>query len=295
MRVKKTKAQITDKELTPTVLAIVKKDRLNPLYLIILLLIFGAVIFFLPEVGILINKYIIPKVDSRLTDITKKKTKYPFSYSLTIKEKDLFTLSNFNARENKLEFTILNLQEKPLDMTKYNYFLEMFDDKNTLLQRIHLKDISLDSNASTKVVYDISNDNINYLVLREIKVNEYPAYNMIQDENGNSLLTCTKENEKIEYYFKNNSLLKIKDTFELSTNDNNYANLWTTYQNLAAEYNKTNGVKSLINNENDKLTFTTDIDLNINDNVKIRNIIYKKNTIGKVIHFELEANGYICN
>lgn len=300
---KKKRIVINDQELTPTVLATIKERKFGFVGLILLFAVFGSVVFYLPEISKYVDAYLnpvenIPTINNGKDDEDNEQeiviTEYPYSSSLEIKEKNIFTFNTFNIVDNKLTFNVVNPNSVALKFDSYHYFLEIFNEKDTLLQRIQLKDIVVGASANTSVSYDLTDINVSYFTLVEIKEEDYPAYIVKTDENKKGTLVCTKGNEIVNYLLDDNKLYAIEDVFNVNNTDVNYATLWSTYQALSSTYNTINGVTSEVTVNDTSLVFKTHIDLNTNDNAGISDIIYKKNTDAKIMRFELMSNGYSC-
>lgn len=305
MAKKKQNVVIKDEELTPTVLATIENKKNNLLGLVILFVIFGAVVYFLPDITNYVEGFLNPEVkdtktnnnvptDNNQEEETVTVTKYEYSNDLVI-DIEKFSLSNFSIVENKLNFTLNNKTNGILTMDNYNYYLEIYSETDTLIERIKLDDISVGSNISTELQYDLTAGNVSYFTLMEIKEEDYTAFTAPANDNGEATLVCTKDNEKINYMLKDNKLYLIQDHFEVSNLDENYNTLLSTYQSLAATYNSQNGVTSSVNIETDKLIFSTYIDLSVNSSVNINKIVYPKDTDAKIMRFELSSKGYTCD
>lgn len=303
MAKKKNVVQISDEELTPTVLATIEEKKGNSILLLILFAIFIAVVFFLPDITNYVDSYLNPEIKSNTPIVNNPTnsneeeevtiTKYNYSDKLTI-DKKKFTLTDFSIADNTLSFKINNIQSGTLSMNNFNYYLELYSSDNTLLQRIKVDDITVNSNSSVDLKYAIENNNVSYFTFIEISKDEYPAYTPSSDKDGKATMVCTKDKEKINYILNNNKLTTIEDYYEVNQNDENYETLLTTYQSLATTYNALEGVTSYINIEDSKFTFSTYFDLSNNNSLNVSKIVYPKDTTAKVIKFELNARGYVC-
>ena len=169
MRVKKKKVKIDNQELKPTVLATVKGNNFNPLYLIGIFLVFGLIVFYLPNIALWVNKTILHKTSNNELNIynSTNDKKYFLSKTLTIEDNNkLFLLSDFSTENDIFQFKITNKSDKQLDINKYHYILEIYDDNSKLIDSIILKDINLDVSGEKILSYKLDNYNINYFILR---------------------------------------------------------------------------------------------------------------------------------
>lgn len=306
---RKKKVVITDQELTPTVLATIKTQKSSiistTINLVFIFIIFCGVAYYLPEITNQVNEYFNPT--EILAPITEPKkddpeepidtiTKYNYSPALRIDE-DKFSISNFNLLNNKLAFRINNTTKTELDMDKYNYYLELYNDKDTLLERIKVDDVKVGVSSSIVKEFDVLSSDIAYLTFQEIKIEEYPAYIAPADEEKNGKLICIKDKETITYSLKNNKLLIINDQLVVNNTDVDYATLLPTYQSLASTYNAITGVTSIVREDVDSFTFTTIVNTSSLNSVdqSFNKMVYPKDTDAKIIRFELMARGYTCD
>lgn len=300
---RKKKVVISDQELTPTVLATIEEKKFNLLSLILLFAIFGGVVFYLPEISVYIEDYLNPKPSTVAKPNNNDNTpneeqveieKYPYTSTLSITSRKL-TLSNFSVGNNELSIQATNADNVALDMDKYNYFLEIYNETDTLLQRIKMDDFKIGANSSINISYSINTSNISYFTFLEISEDEYTPFTPQANINGEATLICQKDSETINYKLKDNKLYAIEDVFVIQNTEENFATLFGTYQSLATTYNAMNGVISEVTNDGSVLRFVTNMDLTINNALTISKIIYPKDTDAKVIRFELSSKGYNCD
>ncbi|MEG1892504.1 MAG: hypothetical protein RR189_01250, partial [Bacilli bacterium] len=202
MKKKKNEVVINNKELEPTVLATLKPKKTNLIGLILLFIVFIGVVVFLPEISKFVEDYKnkdIPinapiKPNDKNEDKEDKPEeikKYKYTSDLVI-TKENFSVSNILLNNSNLSFTITNTSKGNLLLSKYNYFLEVYDATDTLISRIKLSEDTINLNDKKEYSYGILKNSIEYFTLREIKSEDYPALSLNEDEKGNSVLECTR-------------------------------------------------------------------------------------------------------
>lgn len=304
---RKKRIEIIDKELTPTVLYTKKDKKGGVLWVFLIFAVFIGLVIFLPDITEYVNSYLNPDVDTPITPIVDEDEndeddeediniiKHTLSNDLIIEESG-FSVSNFNIANNQLSFTITNTGTSILDFSQLNYFINLYNNANTLLQRIMVTNQIVVNGGTSTFTYDLVDANVSSIAFLEITPDEYPVHNLPTDANNNATLTCTKDYETVNYVLTNNKVTSIEDIFNVPATDPNYSTLYSNYQALAATYNTFGGINSSVTVLNNVMTFRTTLNLNTITNNPFDNIIYyEQGTDAKVIYFELEASGYTCN
>lgn len=298
-----------DKELTPVTLAVKEDKRKASIFGIVwIVLIFGIFIFgviYLPDIASLVNNYFNPDVvtpsggnnnknnDSDDVNSDDEKIKeYVISDNLEITF-DKFKINNIVVESNKISFDIVNTSNKILDLSEYNYFINMYSESKKLIKRVMLGDVIVSASDKLTVSYDID-ESIYMLSIYNLKKEDYPAYVVTSDESNMGTLTCTKEYEKIDYLVNNNKVYAINLTNEVSNGDVNFNTLYATYQAMKNTYDNVEGISSSLDVINNILTFRAIINLNVvSSDISLKSY-YPKDTDAKVIYFEMTSMGYTC-
>ena len=301
------KVVITDQELTPIVLATIesKKTGVGLIGIILLFAIFGSFTYYLPTISKYVESYLHPELKSNLAENEGEENnneeeevkKYLYTRTLSI-DVDEFLLYKFTIDNDTLNFFLKNKKETTLNIDEFNYFLEIYDEKDNLLQQIKFEDVpTLSVNEETKVSYKLKNTNLNYFKFLEIKKESYPSYEAPLNEEKNGILTCTKDNEEIKYIFKNNKLNLVNLNLKLDMTTPDFFNQYETYQKIAETYNKMEGITAeFLSLEEGTMLFNTEIDLGKNNgtSLSLSKSVYAKDTDAKVIYFEMPLKNYIC-
>lgn len=299
-----------DKELTPVTLAVKEDKKKASIFGIVwIVLIFGIFILgviYLPDIASFVNNYFNPDVvtpsggnnnknngnDDTNNDDEKIK-EYVISDNLEIIF-DSFKINNIKKENNKISMDIVNTSNEILDLSKYNYFINMYSEGKKLLKRVMLGDVIVSVGSTYTVSYDID-DNVYMLSIYNLSKKDYPAYVVTSDESNMGTLTCTKEYEKIDYLTNNNKVYAINLLNEVSSSDTNFNTLYATYQAMKNTYDNVEGISSSLDVINNVLTFRSVINLNVvlDGSINLKSY-YPKDTDAKVIYFEMTSMGYTC-
>lgn len=297
------KVVIVDQELTPTVLATIetKKTGVGLFGVLLLFAIFGSFTYYLPTISAYVDGYLHPEKRTNLAgkgeNPNNTEKKYPYKDNLTITS-DFFDLTKISFKNNDLSFSIKNKKVDNLKMDDYNYFLEFFDESEKLLERVKLENIPVILPNKEEVVnITLKSQSFSMIQLKEMKIEDYPPYIVALDDDKFGRLTCTKDNETVEYVFKDNQLQQIDMMLTIDSTTPDFMNVYTTYQALASTYNNIVGVTSTLDlKEEGVLLFKTNINLveNNGTSLNLSRVIYSKDTDAKVVYFEMPLKNYVC-
>lgn len=299
-----------DKELTPVTLAVKEDKKKASIFGIVwIVLIFGIFILgviYLPDIASFVNNYFNPDVvtpsggnnnknngNDDVNSDDEKIKEYVISDNLEITF-DSFKINNIKKENNKISMDIVNTSNEILDLSKDNYFINMYSEGKKLLKRVMLGDVIVSVGSTYTVSYDID-ENVYMLSVYNLSKKDYPAYVVTSDESNMGTLTCTKEYEKIDYLTNNNKVYAINLLNEVSSSDTNFNTLYATYQAMKNTYDNVEGISSSLDVINNVLTFRSIINLNVvlDGSINLKSY-YPKDTDAKVIYFEMTSMGYTC-
>lgn len=299
-----------DKELTPVTLAVKEDKKKASIFGIVwIVLIFGIFILgviYLPDIASFVNNYFNPGVvtpsggnnnknngNDDVNSDDEKIKEYVISDNLEITF-DSFKINNIKKENNKISMDIVNTSNEILDLSKDNYFINMYSEGKKLLKRVMLGDVIVSVGNTYTVSYDID-ENVYMLSVYNLSKKDYPAYVVTSDESNMGTLTCTKEYEKIDYLTNNNKVYAINLLNEVSSSDTNFNTLYATYQAMKNTYDSVEGISSSLDVINNVLTFRSVINLNVvlDGSINLKSY-YPKDTDAKVIYFEMTSMGYTC-
>lgn len=289
----------------PITLGKVKKSGNNkPILIIIIFLIIGSIILFIPTISNYFGDYnilelikngeiidfiinhdsYIKKGISSSNNNTNNNTKNYINSKTTIKYNNVI-LNEFNLTNNNISFKIT---KDNIDLDTLNYYLILKQNNKEIYIIKLTNDTTINYTFNNKLESLVNIEGI----IKEYKESDYPNYIISSDESGLASLYCTKEDDTYEYIFDNNKLIKIKQTYIYNDDNNEYIKEFEKYTKLSNTINSNNGISTIIENETNFI-FNTDIDLK-NYNTKINNNYYSYNEKVNKINFDMKAKGFDC-
>ncbi len=307
-RKKNQKVVIADEELKPTVLYTIKERKTNFIGLILLVGLFVAVIYFLPEAYDMYDKYRkekqgIPVLNNKKPQGntvddnpgSEEEVKYEFSNTLKISNDDI-TLNSFNFGNNTLSFIITNNKNTNESYKDKNYYLEIYNDSDVLVKRIKIAEDVLSANGTQSYSYQINATTISYLYLKEIKKENYATVTLNENSEKVATIVCKNNEETLTYTFNNKELVTIKDEVSFSNTINNYSERVTNYRSLYEKYRGYDLTNIGVGEMFGTFTFNIEMDLSkVNVANFSNNNYYAAKTSADVVNFEVEARGYSCS
>jgi len=288
----------------PIVLGTIKRGKTGkPIVVLILFLIVGIFVLFLPNISsyfgdnsilelikngeivdFFINhdNYIDKPVINNKT--TVKVDEHKLINNKTIIEFSNITLKDFNLTTKNISFNVSS--NASLEESNYYLILEK-DNKDMEYIKLFNNENSFNFLDELENTLDIKG------YVKFIKENEYPSFTLSSDESGLSSLKCSKENLIYEYTFNKNLLTRVKETLNYnSTNLDQYYKEYQKYNNKVILINSNNGVATIEENL-DGFIFINDLDLS-NYTGTLEKNYYSLNTKSNKINFEMKAKGYDC-
>lgn len=295
-------------ELKPQVIGYTYQKKSNIGRVIVIFIVFALAVFYINDISAFINDLLGKNTAPSIKENTEvNKNNKPnnnevqnemiyniFSNTLEFTENGL-TLNNFNISNNILTFSVTNNSDNTIDLSNRKYFLEIYSENKTLLERYKLDLGNFVSKNKTNYSFEVKN-NFYYLVVEEKKVEDYPNVVIEKNENGLETITCKKGHDEIIYNFTNNELNDIKHTISDSdiSNDSYYAN-YSVIQNKVTSYNNMDGVSATFNGTLNGYTAIIALDLAKTDLSKINEkYYYGYKTLAKEVKFEMQTYGFEC-
>ena len=200
-------------------------------------------------------------------------------------------------------FTIQNVGEKMYQFDK-KYYIVLYNDENPLYYAL----IHSYNGIPTKSAQDITviinqraYEKANRFRVEEIVESKYTDVNLVTTEDEYKVLTCRYLNDEMKYYFTDNQLVKIKETYREEDNEKNttYEADKEKYQNLTERYKKINSFTSIFIESQSEFQQVNEIDLHTatdNDIIALKTYRFfsyraHKNTVA----LEIQAQGYTCS
>lgn len=290
------------------------------------LLFFAAIfvgIYFLPTISKELSKFIpginsisSPSPISQTENKEKeKKTKnkekesdlYDLNGAISNAVIDKIQLGNFvkdnKTGDNRLDFYILNNSEDVFtfnDNTKF--YLDLYNNQTYISSALvySYKDIAPKESINFSVI--ISNDaykRANKFKIVRKNTNEYDSVQLNKQEGDYRILNCRYKNNNINYYFLNNYLEIIEDTYNENKNNINYYQDLEKYRKDATIFESYPNIDYNVIESSEEFNVKTRLELEkINDSDLKRLAIYKYFSYhkeSKVVSFEMTSLGYSCS
>lgn len=232
-------------------------------------------------------------------EITKDQTIYNFEKNLVITE-NKFNLSDFSVSNNVLTFKITNVGGDVDYFKKHNYFVELFNDDKTLLQRIKFDGITI--NKSKTITLNVDAVSFTKISFIEKDVKDYPNVTL-KTVSEIPTLTCQNKDLKVIYTFstdEDNKLKTIETNYSYASTNKDYEQMLSRYETYATSYNSLGGVKATLIPINTGFTFKVNIDLATIPEASYTSTFtdkyyYSLDTEAKIVAFELKTSGFTCN
>ena len=280
-------------------------------------------LYFLPTISNELSKFIPWINNTSETQTAKKTSEEPKESEKTTEQKkevlydlngfvsnagiDDLQLGNFvkdnNTGVNKLNFYILNNGDNVFifnDNTKF--FIDLYEGEKYLSSALvySYKDIGPKESIDFSVTllgetYKKANK---FKIVRKNR-NEYNTVNLSKQEGEYKILTCTLNNNTIEYLFIDNYLEVINDNYTENRDNPNYDQDIANYRNEGTKYDTIPSIDYNVIETNEGFNIKTKIDLQgINDSEMKKLAVYKYFSYhkeSKVVSFEMISLGYKCS
>ena len=257
-----------------------RKDKIGrPILVVQMFIIFGIVLISLPIFTSLLNNpsSFLYKMfnsngisDAPVTPSDDKREEFlnggveqQLASSTNMKFENI-VMRNFTLNGNYLNCEMYSYNGV-LNLDKENYFLEIYSSgsKNKIAS---VKLVGSFDNQVQKVSLTANqlsfNGNYSYVgKIVEMKDADYPSYTVPSDESGIGSMICSMDGRSIEYTFKNNYLISIKDNVKVVLSEQKdsqaYLNLKKSYEDKANNL----GVNAEVEEVADGFSFTSVLDL----------------------------------
>lgn len=232
--------------------------------------------------------------------------KYQFNKSSVRAKIGSLEFTNFvKTKKNDeyfLTFNITNTAERPYQYDK-KYYVVMYDEEKIVYRAlIHSYD-AIGSNAADEITLTISErgyTSANKFKIEEIPTAKYPEKNIIETEGEYQVLTCTYRNDELKYYFLENKLTRIRETYTESIDSNvNYESEKSKYQEISRKYNGIENFSSNFIITNTDFTMINEFnhkDITDATILSLKNYsFFRYNETKEIVSFEMEGRGYKCS
>ncbi len=218
--------------------------------------------------------------------------------TLSIDLEENIKIDTFVLEGNELSFQTTNTKNSKFSFHDENYFLELYSEDDTLLERIFLGDIVVPKGESTTSSFILSSStalSMKKLLFTKKEIVDYPNVTLEKNDLEEEVLTCTKDTETYTYKFQQEKLFSISHIVSYSTTISNYETLRNTWESNSERLNTLGGINSVFVDAGNGFVVNTTIDLKTAKSSDLDNSNYYSNeTLAKVVKFEMEAKGFDC-
>ncbi len=306
---KKGQTTIAWNPLQATTIGQIKQNKYGWIGTVLLFLLFIGVVFYLPELFELYNKYkgksATPAViannntanNNNNTDNEEEERnveKYKLSEKKSF-EFNEFKVDNIRLFAGELSYKITNLTDAELDLSALDYFFEFYDESGEVIQRIFLTG-RIPKQESESYSYQISNaSSIVQYSLSIIDEKYYTYYDFPVSEDKKVEFTCMNNYRSITYTFEDENLKKTVDNVSYPVYLEDYAEKYDYYNSLYNKYIERNGMDVSLEVNDDLLLYSVTIDYNILNGLLDDYEYFVANTRPRIVKFKMEAMGYSCS
>ena len=285
----------------------------NPMGTAIIFASLGIGLLFLPFADKLINRGTGPSGNNQhfnnnneIINSTGLSNVYHFEKEQSSIGIDNLELKNFVTEETdtgfKINFTIINNGDAAYRYDK-KYYMDFYEGEKLVYHALIHSYRAIAAKGADNLSLEISEKAFNRadsIKLVETKVELYPKYEFDTKEGDYDILTCTYDKTEIIYYFKDNMLEQIRETYTNSDYESdNFSKLKTTKQTEINAYRKVQGMNA--NFVETEKEFTAQVDFMLADVVdsSIANLrvyrFFKYHEKADIIAYEMPAMGYMCS
>ena len=296
----------------------------NPIVVIGFFILLVAFILFLPTINKGINKLIGKEIkfggSNISTNIPPEEKPEDAYYKLDgnsvnaeigpIRLNNLVT--SYNDEEYKINFTINNISDEVYTFDKKYYMSFYSVDENKLsdpeykpspiYRALIFSYDPLASKSVSNMSLTINNQvykKANRFKLEEINTGSYGDVRLDTIDGDYHVLTCRYYNDEMNYYFVNNLLVKVKETYNLDADELNYSKIKSEYENSYNRYNGTPGMVATFVTTDEYFKMINEFNLADVEDKTLSDLhvyrYFKYNEAAKVINFEMAAMGYTCS
>lgn len=242
----------------------------------------------------------LPVTQSDLPD------KYVFDSNQTSAGIGSLELKNFVKGESEtgyeIHFTIINKAEESYLFTE-KYYMDFYEGENLVYHALIHSYAGLQAKAAGEYTLKISERAYNHadsIRLVKTETHLYPSFELHDKEGDYSLLTCTYDKNTIVYYFKNEMLEKIRETY---TNKNSTSDSYETdkykHNELINKYKTIEGINANFVETPNEFTAQLDFELAKVQDSELSKLktyrFFKYHEKANIIAYEMPAQGYICS
>lgn len=288
--------QISNQELTPTTIGYLDSKQKGPFLLLFIFAVLFATLYYMPELTEYFSGKKVP-MDNTPSNATYDDEGKIFIFN----DETLITVNNIEfskikINNDKLSIFIANTKDNVADLK--DYYLELYDKDDNLLERISLSSETLNKYGKRTFNFSIANPLETNKISVSIITNSTIPEIELKTVGDMQQLTCTNNIDTYIYYFNSNNLKKVimesNRNMDEFSDELAYQNVLQEYRNLASD-NPKEGISNKVEINKSGFKFTKEIDLSIvNINDIDDEMFYKLDEIAKNVAFNASLKKYKC-
>ena len=288
----------------PVVIGNLRKQNRGTFGLIIFFLILILFAIFLPNIKNFISNINDKNIKNNISNINNEKDEVVENPTISDDEEiyyeinentnfvyDNITFASFVLNTNSITFNVSAAQT--INLGSRNYYVEFYTIDKTFINRIKIDSINTIPVSTTTVTEEVSANILNnakFIKIIKIETNTMPEVTL-----NDNKLTCTLENDEIIYTFENNKLKNIKERLNMSNSNADYLDNLEKYKNYKNNYENIKGINISFIDTGTSFDFNFEVDYSIiKDDINLDNF-YEKDTLAKVINYEMTNKNYSCS
>lgn len=305
--------KLEQNELNATTIGVFESRKKTSFGIFVIMTVFILAIVFMPEISDFINKYLdpdapienpqyVPKPIVPPTEDEPDQVLSELTSDLQIEAPDI-KADNFNLdiENNTLSFKAENTTSNNIRLNNLNYYVEVYNEDQTLLQRIKILESAPIGIGQTMQISNKLNEgvalNVKLVSIVKKDIIDYPPIFLSPNDEGVEKLVCSNAHENVSYIFEDNKLQEIDATLSYASSESDYLQKYDEYRLASATYDEQDGIISLFSGsqESGEFNITTNVDLNTASRFYLFNAdTFSLGTEPKVVSFEMEAQGFTC-
>lgn len=282
-----------------------KKSRNTTFIVFFSILLFLGLILFLPDIykaftGKEPGEIIDQSSSTQIKLVNNNTEFFPIiNDSKIVIDNNLFSKFAIDSTNQLINFTATNYNDAVTSTSGHEWFVTLYDEGKQLIHFRPISDQVLKQKTEIELNVDIKGINVDIIKFIKIGIiseEEYPEVTLSTAFDGTQYLSCIKGNSKYSYYYLDNQITKIYESFSASINNDAllFDILFETYKAKYDNYVVNSNFKPKFLNYTSSFVFETDIDLTNGNFTNLDQNYLPKVTSPKKANFLMESREYNC-
>jgi|LSQX01.3.fsa_nt_gb hypothetical protein len=290
------------------------KSRMTSLIMFVVITLFIAVVFFLPDINNFVKKMTEPPVPvDKTSTITFEDNNNDFfainSNSKIFISNHRLSMFTINSVNSTLEFKITHYNNEQSNIDGKNWYINFYDrDKNLIdFVKITGQIVGKDQELNFKVNLTEQTKEAAYMKIGKISENEYPEITYLTNDQNEKYFVCEKDSKEYSYFFNEHKLYKVIEEYNANyaeiDRDSNVGEgssvklsevVKETYQLKHNNFAGTSYANSSFAETDEGFIFRVEIDLTDGQYSSTDDKYFSKDMDAKVLNFQMKSQGYNC-